>query len=202
MDGWVSACGPDGIGRARAERCLGRGYVVVVVGRDATKGKEFLDIAGGIGIGAGARAHFVRADLSLVGENAKLLEWITATFPVVDVLVLCARYHRSVRSETPEGFESTFALFYLSRFLLSHGLVEQLERTGSPVILNVAGPGGTSDVQWDDLQLERGYFGTGALGHGGRLNDLLGVSFTDTYKERRICSVSSRYRVDQFFRGV
>ncbi|WP_206443092.1 hypothetical protein [Candidatus Protofrankia californiensis] len=38
----------------------------------------------------------------------------------------------------------------------------------------------------DDLQLGRGYFGTGALGHGGRLNDLLGVSFTDTYKESRI----------------
>ena len=79
-----------------------------------------------------------------------------------------------------------FTLFYLSRFLLSHGLAENLERTARPIILNVAGPGGTGDIRWNDLQLRHGYFGPGALGHGGRLNDLLGAGFADVHPGSKI----------------
>jgi hypothetical protein len=100
---------------------------------------------------------------------------------VVDALVLGARHHRSTRTETVDGFEENFALFYLSRYLLGHGLVANLEKAANPVIANVAGPGGTSRIQWDDLELSRNYYGTAALGHGGRLNDLLGVAFAQRY---------------------
>jgi hypothetical protein len=103
--------------------------------------------------------------------------------------VLCARYHRSARVETADGFEATFALFYLSRYLLSHGLLPLLEQAGRPVIANVAGPGGTSPVQWDDLQLACGYRGAAALGHGGRLNDLLAVVFAGEYDQATAAQV-------------
>lgn len=95
--------------------------------------------------------------------------------------MLCARYHRSTRAETPDGFEATFALFYLSRYLLSYRLLPLLERSDRPVIANVAGPGGTRPIQWNDLQLTRGYLGVAALGHGGRLNDLLAVAFASKH---------------------
>jgi hypothetical protein len=96
----------------------------------------------------------------------------------VDALVLSARYFRSFRNITAEGFEHNFALYYLSRFLLGYGLVDRMETAEAPVIMNFAGPGlSAGSIQWDDLGMERGYDGWSAMFQGGKLNDLLGVSF-------------------------
>lgn len=176
--------GTDGIGRALAEVYLQRGFEVLIVGRDAAKGREFLSAVQRAG--AGGRARFVSADLSLVGENRNLVRLIAQDYAAVDLLVLGARYHRPVRTLTAEGFESNFALFYLSRYVLSHGLAEQLARASRPVILNFAACGLTGPVQWDDLQLERGYHGVGAMGHGGRLNDLLGAGYRDVHPDSSV----------------
>ncbi|WP_035749958.1 SDR family NAD(P)-dependent oxidoreductase [Parafrankia discariae] len=170
--------GTDGIGRALAEAYLSRGFEVLVVGRDERKGRAFA--------AAGERARFISADLSGVAENRRLAEHISQRHPALDVLVLGARYHRPNRVLTADGFESNFALFYLSRFLLSHGLAGALSRAGNPVVLNFGGAGQTGPVRWDDIQLERGYHGVGAMGHAGRLNDLLGVDFVDTYADTGI----------------
>jgi NAD(P)-dependent dehydrogenase (short-subunit alcohol dehydrogenase family) len=156
--------GTEGIGKALARTYLDRGDNVVIIGRDGRK-----SLPG---------AHFVEADLSLLAENRRVLEEIKARFPVVDILVLCARYVLTSRRETTEGFEHGFALFYLSRFLLSHGLADSLEKAHRPVIMNVAGPGAdVSVIQWDDLELTHGYEMSAALTQGGKLNDLLGVDF-------------------------
>ncbi|MFC4120052.1 SDR family NAD(P)-dependent oxidoreductase [Nonomuraea zeae] len=171
--------GTDGIGRALADTYLGRGHQVLVIGRDREKGQAFVDAAGG-------RARFLPADLALVGESRRALAWIAETYPRIDVLVLGARFHRSTRAETAEGLESNFALYYLSRFLFSHGLVGPLSRAPHPVVLNFGGAGQTGPVRWDDLQLRRNYPGTGALGHGAKLCDLLGVSFTRIHRDTPI----------------
>ncbi|MEV7908333.1 SDR family NAD(P)-dependent oxidoreductase, partial [Streptomyces anulatus] len=164
----VISGGTDGIGREIARTRLSRGDNVVVIGRNAEKGKALTEAAGESG--AGARVFFVAADLSLVRENRRVVEEIAERFPVVDALVLCARHYRARRRETAEGFEDNFALFYLSRFLLGHGLAGSLERAERPVIMNVAGPGADlSMVHWDDLQLRRGYDGGTALTQGGKL---------------------------------
>jgi len=171
--------GTDGIGRGLATEYLRRGYEVLVIGRSAAKGRGFTETGG-------ERAHFLAADLSRVSENRRLIDHIAERFPVIDVLVLGARYHRSARVVTPEGLESNFVLFYLSRFLFSHGLAGPLSRAGHPVVLNFGGAGQTVPVRWHDLQLERQYHGAGAMGHAARLNDLLGVSFIDIHSDTRI----------------
>ncbi|MFC4030028.1 SDR family NAD(P)-dependent oxidoreductase [Streptomyces polygonati] len=181
----VIAGGTDGIGRALAAARLSGGDTVVVVGRDEVKGNAFLDAAEAAG--ARERALFVPADLSLLTENGRVVETLRARFPVLDALVLCARHYRSVRTETADGLEENFALFYLSRYLLGHGLVDALTAAGQPVVVNVAGPGASLRlVRWDDLELRRGYHGGAALGQGGKLNDLLGVSFAERYGARGI----------------
>ncbi|MGG2461070.1 SDR family NAD(P)-dependent oxidoreductase [Streptomyces sp. RGM 3693] len=183
MKTYVITGGTDGIGKALALRCLGRGDEVVVVGRSGEKGAAWL--AAAREQGAAERAHFLPADLSLVAENRAVIDGLRASFPRIDALVLCARHFRTTRLVTTEGFENTFAHFYLSRFLLSHGLVEPLEAAGRPVILNVAGPGGAGEIAWGDLQLARAYDGLRALAQGGRLNDLLGVGFADAWPTAR-----------------
>lgn len=172
--------GTDGIGRALAESRLRRGDMVVIVGRDGGKGAVFL--ARARESGAADRAVFIRADLSLLAENRRVLAAVLDAFPVIDALVFCARHYRSDRAETAEGIEETFAHFYLSRHLLGHGLAPALIRAGRPVVVNVAGPGAGLDlVRWDDLQFRSGYHGGAALGQGGKLNDLLGVSSAERY---------------------
>lgn len=169
--------GTDGIGRYLAEEYLRRGERVVVLGRDPDKGRSFTEKSGG-------RGTFLRVDLDSVAANRTAINRIRTAHPVVDTLVFCARFYRSRRTETVDGFEATFAHFYLSRFLFGHGLAAQLGRARRPVIVNVAGPGAPlSAANLDDLQSVRHYHGGAALGHGGKLNDLLGVAFAQRHPD-------------------
>lgn len=166
--------GTDGIGRALAQHAYDQGATVAIIGRDAAKGEAFA--------GLGERAHFIRADLSLREENRRVLAELEARFDAVDALVLCARYFNSHRRETPDGFEHSFALEYLSRYHLSHGLLGLLERADAPLIVNVSGPGSRKpEIRWGDPGFTRGYSGVEAQFHAGRANDLLGLSFAATH---------------------
>ncbi|MFI7126285.1 SDR family NAD(P)-dependent oxidoreductase [Nonomuraea sp. NPDC050153] len=157
--------GTDGMGRALARTYLERGDTVAVIGRDRSK--------------ALPGAVFIPADLSLISENRRVIAEINAEFPAVDALVLCARYFRTHRFVTAEGLEGTFALEYLSRFLLSHGL------TAPRLVVNVSGPGQPTDlIRWRDLMLERGYDGMTAQFQAGKANDLLGVAFAARHGSR------------------
>ncbi|WP_227998107.1 SDR family NAD(P)-dependent oxidoreductase [Nocardia australiensis] len=177
--------GTDGMGRALALTYLRRGDRVIVIGTSARKGRAVLDAAAELD--ADQRIEFIQADLSLVVENHRVIDRITATYQVVDALVLGARYFRATRSVTSEGFEANFALFYLSRYLLGHGLAPLLDQADAPVILDLAGPGGSlSLIRWDDLQFERGYSPDAVMRQCGKLSDLLGVAFTRRYPHSRI----------------
>ncbi|MFD4224733.1 SDR family NAD(P)-dependent oxidoreductase [Streptomyces griseus] len=184
MNTYVITGGTDGIGRALALTYLERGQEVIVVGRSVEKGEAWLDAARQHD--AAGRAHFVQADLGLVADTRAVIEKIRSACAKIDALVLCARHFRTTRLVTSEGLENTFAHFYLSRFLLSHGLADLLEAADTPVILNVAGPGGGGEIHWEDLQFAREYDGQWALAQGGRLNDLLGVGFADSRPETTV----------------
>jgi PPOX class probable F420-dependent enzyme len=138
-------------------------------------------------VGAAGRAHFVLADLSLVAETTRAIDEIRALFSEVDALVLCARHYRSTRSVTDEGFESTFALFYLSRFLMSYGMTDLFDAADEPMILNICGPGADpGEIRWHDLGHEGNYHGTDVMMQGGLLNDLLGVGFAQNRPSRTV----------------
>ncbi|RCV51448.1 SDR family NAD(P)-dependent oxidoreductase [Marinitenerispora sediminis] len=170
---FVITGGTDGIGAAVARALLRRGDHVAVVGTDPAKGAGLLREAAG----SAGSASFLPADLSLVSENRRVARELAAAHPVIDGLVLCARFYQAHRRVTPEGFEHNFALFYLSRWLLGYGLLGSLERAEAPVVLNVAGPGHATPIDWDDLQTAREYDGGRAMSVTGRYNDLLGVAF-------------------------
>jgi NAD(P)-dependent dehydrogenase (short-subunit alcohol dehydrogenase family) len=174
---FVITGGTDGIGAAVARALFSRGDHVVALGTNDGKGEALVREADR----APGSLEFVRADLSLVSANRRVVDRILDAHPRIDGLVLCARYFRTRRRETPEGFEDNFALFYLSRLLLGYGLRPALERTERSVIVNVAGPGHDTPVVWDDLQSTRRYDGVGAMFLTGRLNDLLGVTFAQRH---------------------
>ncbi|WP_030617661.1 SDR family NAD(P)-dependent oxidoreductase [Streptomyces achromogenes] len=155
--------GTDGIGRGLARTHLGRGDRVVTVGTDKAKAEP--------------GALFLRADLELVDENRRLIDRLSAELDTIDVLVLGARFQRSRRTETADGSESNFALSYLSRFLLSHGLAGLLGRAADPVVLNLGGAGCLGPPRWDALQQRTRYQGLTAMVRAGLLNAALAVDF-------------------------
>ena len=174
----VISGGTDGMGRAFALERLARGDRVVVIGSNAAKGDSLLAAAGP----DADRARFLRADLSSVAETRKVVAEIESEYQAVDALLLFANRTSPKRIQTEEGFERTFTLYYLSRYLLSYGLVPLLERSAQPVIVNIAGVGVRKGaVNWDDPHLTHGYSVVRAQLQAGRANDLLGVSFAGRY---------------------
>ncbi|WP_285606847.1 SDR family NAD(P)-dependent oxidoreductase [Actinokineospora globicatena] len=171
----VISGGTDGIGRALAVARATAGDSVVVIGSSVAKGE-----AAARAVGAPDRVRFVAADLRSVTENERVVADIERHHDRVDALVLCANRQFQDRVLTADGLESTFALYYLSRYLLGHGLRARLAAAQAPVIINVAAPGiSAGSVRFDDLRLERRYGPLRAQLQGGRANDLLGVAFAE-----------------------
>ena len=171
--------GTDGIGKQLVRQWLRRGERVIVVGRSAAKGERLQREAEEIG--GAERLLFFQADLSLVAENKRIIETVGKRFDRLDRLVLCAQlqtYSKSYET-TPEGFESRFALYYLSRFVLSYQFRDLLAESDSPLIVNVSAPGTKGSVAWGDLQLQllRSFNSIKAIMHGSKLNELLGAAF-------------------------
>ncbi|GIF20517.1 NAD(P)-dependent dehydrogenase (short-subunit alcohol dehydrogenase family) [Actinoplanes tereljensis] len=145
------------MGLALARSRAARGDEVIVLGRDPR-------LLGGTG-------HFLRVDLSDVADTLRVIEVVRERWPVVDAVALFANGQGPRRVETRQGLERTFALYYLSRYLLGRAF-----RDRAAVIVNVAGVGITKGtIAWDDLQLTHGYGMVRAQLQAGRLNDLLGV---------------------------
>ncbi|MBB6673841.1 SDR family NAD(P)-dependent oxidoreductase [Cohnella nanjingensis] len=176
---FVITGGTDGIGAAVARALFSRGDHVVVIGTDPKKGDRLIRESAN----ASGSVAFVQADLSLMSSTERTVRDVIKAYPRIDGLVLCARYFRTHRSVTSEGFEDNFALFYLSRVLFSYGLLGALERSDSPVIVNVAGPGHDTPIDWEDLQSAKQYDGVNAMFVTGRFNDLLGVTFAERHAE-------------------
>jgi Dehydrogenases with different specificities (related to short-chain alcohol dehydrogenases) len=181
MDDLFVSGGTSGMGRGLAMHYLRRGARVTVTGSDRARGEQFLEEAERLG--ASGRAAFIQADLTKLADNRLVIDKVKAIHPKLDGLVLTAMRSYPRRTLTPEGYESTFALYYVSRFVLSYGLTDLLERAERPVIVSFGGTGMTKGaIHWDDLTLQHRYSLIRATLQAGRANDLLGVAYAEHHK--------------------
>ncbi len=158
----IVAGGTTGMGRATALARAARGDRVLVLGRDRR------DLP--------ANVDFLRVDLSSIAEVERVAEEIASRHDRVDALTLFANRPMPKRTETADGLEYTFALYYLSRYLLGVRLSPLMDTTS--VIVNVAGVGTTKGgIHWADPQLRDKYGLITAQLQAGRANDLLGVGY-------------------------
>lgn len=182
----VVSGGTDGMGRALALGRAARGDRVFAIGSNASKGERLLaDAAAAPPAGT---LDFVRADLATAAGTRAAIATITASAPVIDALALFANRQARQRTLTSEGLETTFGLYYLSRYLLTHELRSALSASTAPVIVNVAGVGITKGViQWDDLQLANRYSLVRSQLQAARANDLLGVAHAAEHGQKVPC---------------
>jgi NAD(P)-dependent dehydrogenase (short-subunit alcohol dehydrogenase family) len=145
----------SGLGRATALQLARKGASVIIVARNSNKANAMVEnIAKKGGI-----AQFVVSDLSSMKATRDAALNITKTVNRLDVLINNAGAHFPEYKETPEGFESTLAVNYLSPFLLTHHLLKQIEQTalryGDARIINISSVMHKSPINWDDLNYRK-----------------------------------------------
>ena len=171
----------SGLGRETARALAGLGATVIVVGRNPRKTET---VAGRIRRETGSRrVHTEIADLSSMEEIRMLAGRIRAS---VHLLVNNAGVLLPERTETAEGFETTFATNLLGHFLLTNLLIDKLEAPAR--IINVSSGGMyTQRVRVDDLQMSRGrYDGRIAYARTKRAQVILTELWADALRDRGI----------------
>ena len=123
--------GTDGIGLALVNKLLEKEHSVYIVGKNAEKGNSVINQI------KNSKLEFFQCDLSEKSEIKKLLKALNK-IPSIDVLINNAGSIFDNRTFTKEGIEKTFALNHLSYMQLSLGLLDKLERSTDPRIVNVS----------------------------------------------------------------
>ena len=141
----------SGLGRATALQLAQKGASVVVIARSNTKVNEVIKEIEK----EGGKGQSIISDLSSMKDTKEAADSITKVVDRLDVLINNAGAHFPKYRETPEGFESTLALNYLSPFLLTHHLIEQMKQTASDYgearVINITSIMHKSPINWDDL---------------------------------------------------
>lgn len=161
----------NGIGKAAAVALAKLGARVVLVCRDAGRGRAAADEASR----AGVKAELVLADLSAMKEVRRAADELLRLCPRLDVLVNNAGAMNQTRETTADGFERTFATNHLAYFLLTNLLLERLKTSGPARIVNVSSHAhrrASKGLPFDDLHAERGYNSWDAYGQSKLANIL------------------------------
>jgi NAD(P)-dependent dehydrogenase (short-subunit alcohol dehydrogenase family) len=149
----------DGLGREVARRIAATGAHVIVHGRNRERGMEVVAEIERDGKGT---ARFYQADLASLAEVRKLADTILRDYDRLDVLVNNAGIAQlggdGERRLSADGYELTFAVNYLSGFLLTRMLLPRLIASAPSRIINVASIG-QAPIDFDDPMMERGWSG-------------------------------------------
>jgi NAD(P)-dependent dehydrogenase (short-subunit alcohol dehydrogenase family) len=144
----------DGLGKRVAQELAAKGATVMLHGRSPERLEATLEE---LRRKTGNEEHrSYLADFSSLGEVRGLAERILSDQGRLDVLVNNAGVIVREREESRDGNELTFAVNYLSHFLLTGLLLPLLKDSAPSRVVNVASAG-QSPIDFGDPMLERGY---------------------------------------------
>jgi NAD(P)-dependent dehydrogenase (short-subunit alcohol dehydrogenase family) len=144
----------DGLGRSVAQELAAKGATVLLHGRNMERLRATLD---GVREETGnEKLRYYLADLSSLEAARDLAERILSEQDRLDGLVNNAGVISPERKESEDGYELTFAVNYLSHFLLTRLLLPLLKDSAPARIVNVASAG-QSPLDFSNLMLEHGY---------------------------------------------
>ncbi len=146
----------SGIGLETARLLARMGASVVLGVRDPARGEE---VASGITRDGGA-AEVLPIDLSSFASVREAAARFEAGHPTLDVLVNNAGTAVPKRQLTADGHELTWETNFLGHFLLTRLLLPALKRSVKPRVVNVSSEAHrTGRIDWNNLELERGFGG-------------------------------------------
>jgi NAD(P)-dependent dehydrogenase (short-subunit alcohol dehydrogenase family) len=153
----------SGIGLKTAEALAKLGATLVLVGRNREKGASTVaHIQEETG---NPSLEFLRADLSVQSQVRRLAREFADRYARLNVLLNNAGAFRMRRQLSADGIEMTFALNYLSPFLLTNLLLDTLKTSAPARIINVSSDMHQgAQINFQDLEGERRYSGMKAYG--------------------------------------
>jgi NAD(P)-dependent dehydrogenase (short-subunit alcohol dehydrogenase family) len=152
--------GSSGIGRAIAHALAAQGATVIISGRQ--RGKLKLAVEALRRATGNDRIDGIPADLASLSQVRALAAETQARYPGLNTLINNAGTYLVRRQETVDGLEQTFAVNYLSHFLLTHLMLDCLQRNAPARIVFVSSAihGWYPRLNLADLPYRhRGYFG-------------------------------------------
>lgn len=178
----------SGIGYKTARRYAAGGADLIVINRNREKsnalGKE-------IQHDFKVRCDEILADLSELDDIHRVADQLAALERPIDVLIHNAGVYLKKRSMTRDGLETTFAVHFLSSFIINWKLMDKLKRENRARILYVSSEGyrfAVWGIDLDDLQFEQGgYSGLKAYGSAKTAQLLTMHRFARRFKGTGIC---------------
>ena len=144
----------DGLGKRIARELAAKGATVLLHGRSPERLEATLEELRGQR--SSQKVDSYLADLSSLAAVRDLADRIISEYDRLDVLVNNAGIIVQERKESEDGYELTFAVNYLSHFLLTSLLLPLLKGSAPARVVNVASAG-QSPIDFEDPMLERGY---------------------------------------------
>ena len=144
----------DGLGKRVAQELAAQGNTVLLHGRSSERLEATREEVASLT--ASGKPGSYLADLSSLDEVRRLAEQVLSQHARLDALVNNAGVISQERKESEDGHELTFAVNYLSHFLLTCLLLPLLRDSAPSRIVNVASAG-QSPIDFSNLMLERGY---------------------------------------------
>jgi len=117
----------DGIGKATAIELAKNGYTIHALGLNEKKGKETLSLLKKANPNGDHRLNLI--DLSTIESNKKFLIEYKEENEKLDLLILCAGALPKKTIITKEGYDLTFAVGYISRYMFASSLNSILEKS-------------------------------------------------------------------------
>jgi NAD(P)-dependent dehydrogenase (short-subunit alcohol dehydrogenase family) len=145
--------GTSGVGKAIASSLARRGARIVIVSRNQERGEEAVKaIAETTG---NDRADYLVADLSLQSSIRNMSEAFKRKYDHLHVLANVGGAVYFEKQLTSEGIEQSFAVNYLSHFLVTNELLDMLKESGPSRVITVAGAPRflkNAQIDFEDIQ--------------------------------------------------
>ncbi len=160
-----------GIGAETARQLAQRGATVIVIGRSAAK--SAMTVARMRQQTGNAAVEYMLADLSAQQDVRRLAQEFKRKYRRLDVLINNAGIVQMARRESVDGIEMTLAVNHLAPFLLTNLLLDVLTASAPARIVNVSSAlHAQGEIDFDDLQMKRGYNGLSAYSNSKLTNVL------------------------------
>ncbi len=170
----------SGIGKVAASELAKQGAHIIMLCRSEEKAEkareDILKICGH------DKVDIVLADFSSFQQVSEAADHINATYPRIDVLNNNAGILMGNKRElTEDGYEMTFQVNHLSHFLLTYKLMDKVLASQHGNIINVSSEAHRlANLDFNNLQLEKGYYGLKAYAN----SKLYNILFTRELAER------------------
>lgn len=161
----------SGVGLETAIGLARLGGTVVMTARNEAKGKAALSRV--ISRSGSENVDLMMVDFASMASIRRFADEFKSKYNRLDVLVNNAGAVNMSRSETENGFETTFGVNHLGYFLLTNLLLDVVKASAPSRIVNVSSRAHMrAQMDFDDLNSERSYRGFTAYGRSKLANVL------------------------------